>query len=635
MEHDDQKEDLKRFLISEDVLLPFKEEIRFTDFDLHNDLLEALLNNGYYHPSPVQYQVLIPGINGESLLVQAKSGTGKTLAFSLIMINRILNKLENSAPKKDLCELLSISIAPTREICIQINQVVNSMISPHRQNTEDNSKYKIRAICCIGGTGILEDLKKFSEYGSVILTSSPGRLLQLIADKNLICMKPEIFEKSLLCLTLDEADRLFEDCFYNQTREILKNCLVSCNVQFLGFSATFPPDTFQCLLSALNEADNSTSRVDGLNNRRQIKQIQLCSSFGYNSHCLEDGEKSSCNAVYYKIVEFGNETEDISETFLSISKKLDSPILKGLKFYIYDLYMSMIFDIDINEDNDYQIWSYQINSILDVLLKVPYRQAFVFANDNSLGYRIAGSLKNYGIPASYTSGRRSQTEREEILFALKSNDCRVVVCSDLFSRGIDISSIDLVINTDIPIDKETFIHRTGRAARYGQSGTIVCILSHRHDFEMLQYITNQLGISLISFKEYKTEELLVFNNEQLKVNTKGYYSEDLSEDLQTSILYNCTQQGDGETELSNVTSSKSSIKELDKHEVSNNCCIHKVNEDISQIYTEICANCYNLENIVASEADHLKIISKIKSENLLGKKALLFVWELHKMIWCS
>lgn len=482
--------DINNDELSDDIVLKANHNIRFTDFPLHTLLVNALFKNGFIFPSPVQYHILSQGVIEENLIVQAKSGTGKTIAFVILILNRVLDILHNGYKQPNPhFELLSLLIAPTREICIQINKTISMFIDYLKDI------YSIDNICCIGGNPISEDIEKFCYNTPTIMTSTPGRFIQLMNYRPNNFLSINALRNSLIFLVFDEADRLLEDCFIEQSKYLLELCLDSSTAQLVAFSATFPLDKLNQLKEILYRININTKDEKSF----KLRLIQLCSSFGTNNtnsnqldvlNYVQDVRSSNCS----------NQT-----TKISISNTLESPVLKNLNFFLYDINLKEILQFNMFNENNYNQWAYVINSVIDILIRVPFRQSFIFTNNGSVGYKIMSALRSLNIQVLYTSGRRPQNEREEIITSLQENKCRVVVCSDLLARGIDIKMVDIVINVDIPIDKETFLHRAGRSGRFGQKGVVICIPTHKQDYDSFLYFFNQLGITFLSFSEHYSQ----------------------------------------------------------------------------------------------------------------------------------
>ncbi|KAH8739487.1 hypothetical protein FG386_000459 [Cryptosporidium ryanae] len=567
---------------SEDVKLQFDSDVRFSDFPLHYDLIDSLTCNGYIFPSPVQYHLLSHDIS-ENLLVQAKSGTGKTIAFTTYVINKLLFELnDNKLQTLSKEELLVLFISPTREICIQINDTVSTLINPIK------SKYSITSLCCVGGIPIFQDIHKFNDDSYILLTSTPGRFIQLTKTNSIKALIPNKIKESLLFLLLDEADRLFDSCFINQIKYILN---LGLNSQIIAFSATFPQEKLQVIKTTLKSIKIKSKFLKST----EIRQIQLCASLRPN----EIKDDSPTINVYNKTFEMTGISTDQEDSILSISKMVGSPVLKNINFLLFDDIFEYSISRNFFDENDYFQWSCCINSIIKILFKVPFRQSIIFTNNGSLGYKITVALKYIGIPAMYINGRRSQTEREEIFLALKRSVCRIVVSSDLLARGIDVKRVDLVINIDSPIDKETFLHRAGRTGRFGQTGIVVCIPTCKIEHDSFYYIFNQLGIKYHNFSEYYS----LHDNGSNKSNKEILEKED--------ILYSCL-------------SSKNNLPK------SEDLIVTCIDEDDSNFYLKV--NCDLNSKVSENSTSKNSLVKTPFSKNILDCTNFLEIKEIDRTI---
>jgi translation initiation factor 4A len=130
-------------------------------------------------------------------------------------------------------------------------------------------------------------------------------------------------------------------------------------------------------------------------------------------------------------------------------------------------------------------WKYEI--ITDLYDAISVNQCIVYINNKSKIYEIYERLNKDNFPVSYISGDRTSQERKEIMEQFRSGTIRILLSSDLLSRGIDIQQLSLVINYDIPRDKETYIHRIGRSGRYGRKGVAINLINER-DIQNLKHI---------------------------------------------------------------------------------------------------------------------------------------------------
>ncbi|CBZ53214.1 putative DEAD/DEAH box helicase [Neospora caninum Liverpool] len=137
----------------------------------------------------------------------------------------------------------------------------------------------------------------------------------------------------------------------------------------------------------------------------------------------------------------------------------------------------------------------KVQVLLRVLSTLPFRQAIVFCNSFDSGAQVANCLNQLGVAALYTSARLRQEDRVRALLSLKRVGCRVLVCSDVISRGIDAAGVDLTINLDLPMDKQTFLHRSGRAGRFGGDGFCISIATE-NERPCWEYLAASFKISL-------------------------------------------------------------------------------------------------------------------------------------------
>ncbi|PFH33536.1 hypothetical protein BESB_077530 [Besnoitia besnoiti] len=150
------------------------------------------------------------------------------------------------------------------------------------------------------------------------------------------------------------------------------------------------------------------------------------------------------------------------------SASLPSPLLAGIQYALL---------LVPDEPSPMRQLGAKVRVLLRVLSTLRFRQAIVFCNSFDSGAQVANCLNQLGVGAIYTSARLRQEDRVRALLALKRVECRVLVCSDVISRGVDAVGVDLTVNLDLPMDKQTFLHRSGRAGRFGGEGFCISIAS--------------------------------------------------------------------------------------------------------------------------------------------------------------
>ncbi|XP_028309824.1 putative ATP-dependent RNA helicase DDX20 [Gouania willdenowi] len=381
---------------SDDVLL--SEGIDFGSLLLSPAVLDGLSASGFQRPSPIQLKAIPLGRCGLDLIVQAKSGTGKTCVFCTIALDSLV--LANSATQV-------LVLAPTREIAVQIHSVAMAI---------GCAMEGLECHVFIGGTPVSQDKAHLKKCH--IAVGSPGRIKQLIELGILSTSSIRLF-------VLDEADKLLEEgSFQEQINWIFSSLPV--NKQMLALSATYPESLAQHLTHYMREP-----------------------------------------------------------TFVRLNPK--DMGLKGLKQY-YKLVQS--------HPMPHKVFEEKVQHLLELFSKVPFNQALVFSNFHSRAQHLADILSSKGLPAACISGGLTQDQRLEAMSKLKQYQCRVLISTDLTSRGIDAEKVNLVINLDVPQDWETYMHRIGRAGRYGTQGLAVTYCCHGEEENKLMAIAQKCSLSL-------------------------------------------------------------------------------------------------------------------------------------------
>lgn len=354
--------------------------------------LDNLIKHGFKKPSPVQLKAIPPGMAGIDMLVQAKSGTGKTLVFAILAAENL--KLSSKTIQK-------LVIAPTREIALQIGETVMKL-APRGA--------KIAVLT--GGSSVYEDKEKLKK-GVHIIVGTTGRLCQLVNEDSLNL-------SSLSLFVLDEADKMMSGTFEKDVN-FLYSCIPPIR-QVAVFSATYPSH----LASALAPFLRSPTHI-----RLNSHDVQLIGVKQYVSVC------------------FGSDPIDVS---------------------------------------------------IAAFASIQFKQAFLFCNRAEECSRVVDRLIDKGIEAAAISAQLEQSQREDVIKRLKTNKIKVVVSTDLTARGVDADGVDLVINMDSPFEVETYLHRIGRAARYGGQGASLTILPTKKSLSRFAFLVGEGGIKAKEIK---------------------------------------------------------------------------------------------------------------------------------------
>ncbi|XP_051913164.1 probable ATP-dependent RNA helicase DDX20 [Hippocampus zosterae] len=381
---------------TDDVILT--EGIDFRSLLLSDVVLEGLTAAGFQKPSPIQLKAIPLGRCGLDLIVQAKSGTGKTCVFCTIALDSLI--LDTSATQV-------LVLAPTREIAVQIHSVVMAI---------GCAMEGLQCHVFIGGRPVSQDKQHLKKCH--IAVGSPGRIKQLI-DLGMLSTA------SIRLFVLDEADKLLEEGSFQEQINWIFSCL-PVNKQMLALSATYPESLAQHLTRYMKEP-----------------------------------------------------------TFVRLNPR--DMGLKGLRQY-YKLVQS--------HPLPHKVFEEKVQLLLMLFSKLPFNQALVFSNLHTRAQHLADILSSKGLPAVCISGSLNQEQRLEAMSKLKRYQCRVLISTDLTSRGIDAEKVNLVINLDVPQDWETYMHRIGRAGRFGTQGLAVTYCCHGEEENKMMAIAQKCGLNL-------------------------------------------------------------------------------------------------------------------------------------------
>jgi ATP-dependent RNA helicase RhlE len=348
--------------------------LRFTEFGFHPDLLEGIEASNYENATPVQEQVIPPILAGRDIIASAQTGTGKTAAFLLPLINRLLTHRIDG-------QVGALIIVPTRELAIQI-----------AQHLEGLSYFtNLSSIAVYGGNDgsnfIAE--KKALQTGTDIVVCTPGRM---IAHLNMGYVQ----FKQLQFLVLDEADRMLDMGFSDDLNKILG--ALPAKRQTLMFSATMPD---------------------------KIRQL---------------ARKILTNPA---------------EINIAISKPPEKIVQKA--FVVYE--------------------PQKLPLLKHILTNVPFKSALIFCSRKQSVKSLVKEMERARFKIAEIHSDLEQSQREDVLNGFTSGRIPILAATDILSRGIDIDTIDLVINYDVPRDAEDYVHRIGRTARAEADGMAFTLVS--------------------------------------------------------------------------------------------------------------------------------------------------------------
>jgi len=352
-------------------------------------ILEILDNLKFITPTPIQRQSIPAACEGKDIMGVAQTGTGKTLAFGIPMIQR-LAQIKGSK---------GLVILPTRELAVQVNEGLLQI----------GKSVGLKTVVLIGGEPAGRQLRSLKQNPHIII-ATPGRLNDHLEQKNIKLDQVKI-------LVLDEADRMLDMGFTPQINRIVKN--LPRDRQTMLFSATMP----QAIINLATSYMKLPLRV----------------------------EVAPSGTISQKV------TQEVF--FVSNSSKLQ--LLEKVS-------------------NEYH------GSIL------------IFSRTKFGAKRIALTLRKIGHNATEIHSNRSLSQRLEAMSGFKLGKYRILVATDIASRGIDVTGIELVINYDLPKNPEDYVHRIGRTARAGHQGHAISFATpdqSRDVKDIEKLIKAQLSIS--------------------------------------------------------------------------------------------------------------------------------------------
>ncbi len=347
----------------------------FEDFKFNSLLMEGLYSMGYKTPTPIQQEAIPVIQNHQDLIACAQTGTGKTAAYLLPIIDHIL--------RAETRHLNTLIIAPTRELVLQIDQQIDGM----------GYFCSVGSIAIYGGNDGMtwEKQKHALREGVDIVCATPGRLIALLQNG-------DINFTHLQHLVLDEADRMLDMGFYDDIQAIIN--YLPKQRQTIMFSATMPPKMRQL---ATQIANNPASV--------NIAISKPAAGIVQQAYVVNDSQKE--------------------------------PLLKGILN---------------NED---------------------YQSVIIFSSTKENVKHLEKNLRRTYSSIKAFHSDLEQAEREEIMRDFKAKRLRILIGTDILSRGIDVEGISLVVNYDAPPDPEDYIHRIGRTARASRAGVAITFVNQR------------------------------------------------------------------------------------------------------------------------------------------------------------
>ncbi len=334
----------------------------FADLGVSEVLLRVLLSRGITVPTPIQHQAIPTALQGKDVVGIAQTGTGKTLAFGLPLLQRLSQGGR------------ALIVLPTRELATQVEEALLPFARV----------FGIKTAVFIGGASMYRQ-REMLRQNPRILIATPGRLNDHIEQGT-------VSLKEVVVLVLDEADRMLDMGFKPQIERILRH--VPRERQTMLFSATMPP---------------------------QILQLA--------SHHMQ-------SPLRIEVAPTGTTAANVEQELVIVRRE-------------------------------------EKMSLLSTILSENQGPTLIFSRTKYGAKKITRSVQALGHRAAEMHANRSLAQRREALEGFKTGRYRVLVATDIASRGIDVSNITTVINYDLPDDPSDYVHRIGRTARAGKSGRAI------------------------------------------------------------------------------------------------------------------------------------------------------------------
>jgi len=335
----------------------------FTGLGIAPGLLEAINRLKFTEPTPIQRRSIPITIEGKDLIAIAQTGTGKTLAYGIPLIQRLAQ-----------IKGRGLVITPTRELALQVDEALNAV----------GRSLGLRTTVLIGGASMALQLRSLKRKPRVIV-ATPGRLIDHFEHRTVSLGDVHI-------LVLDEADRMLDMGFAPQINKIL--AVVPKKRQMMLFSATIPEEIMTLA-------------------RRQMNF-----------------------PIHVEVAPSGTAPDKIVQEMFFVEKRAKT-------------------------------------QLLEVMLERYLGPVLIFTRTKYGARKLAREVRSIGHAAAEIHSNRSLAQRREALNGFKSGKYRALVATDVASRGIDVSGIELVVNYDLPSNTEDYVHRIGRTGRAGHSGRSV------------------------------------------------------------------------------------------------------------------------------------------------------------------
>ncbi len=384
-------------IADEEIVIDDTPKFDFDKFGFDKTIIRSIRKEGFTTPTPIQDMAILPLMSGLDLMGIAQTGSGKTAAFSLPVMNKLIYDYKKPEPHKPKVLIL----APTRELVMQIGQFIETF----------SRGTPIKNLVVAGGQPYQPQIRKL-KYGVDILIATPGRLIDHMGSGTIKLDQCHTF-------ILDEADRMLDMGFIDDVKEVQKSLCE--DHQTIMFSAT------------MND---------------KVRRL--------SSELLKEPE-------YVEQVRKTVVADTITHKLMNVRRKDKSELL------------------------------------IQLLQDPTIEKALIFARTklgaDDLCEKLKSAFRETPIRVDAIHGDKKQRTREKILLNFRKGRTTVLVATDVAARGIDVEGISHVINYELPIEAENYVHRVGRTGRAGQKGLAISFCDPS-DVRLLKEIERLIKIKI-------------------------------------------------------------------------------------------------------------------------------------------
>lgn len=419
----------------------------FASLGLHPDLLRTLAQRGHLRPTPIQTAAIPAALAGRDLIGAAITGSGKTLAYVLPVLQNLLRLLhtEPETPRATR----ALVLVPSRELALQVTDTFVAYTQALAM--------RIKVVTLVGGVSVNPQLMAL-RGGADVVVATPGRLLDLVARRR--SRGPEQAYSGLRLdrletLVLDEADRLLEDGFADELARVL-GLLPRRRQQWL-FSATFGPEVMSLAQDLLHDPE----------------QIDVVPAAAGEYRISSPSRQTAVRTTAPGTSDDSTQAQGATTTsnFAANSARTSRPTAAATTALEHSLPPTLA-------QRALQVDIAQRTPLLRHLIRTEgWARVLVFVATRYATEHVAAKLNAAGLRAAALHGELSQGARTGALADFRSGAVRVLVATDMASRGLHIEQLPAVVNYELARSPATHIHRIGRTARQGAAGVAVSFIA--------------------------------------------------------------------------------------------------------------------------------------------------------------